>query len=462
LIEITRRQARLFRALLRKSVLAADPRGPCPLVVCRSGRQGLYLYCRQGPTALRHQVPGSRPSSTVALPASLLARLEGPGDSPVRLEQTGPFKGSASWQEADGPEAIDFDTAEPGSLPPPPTPAPGAVTMEPDFLPALAEAARTASHEVGRRSLSQVLLRRDGSLVGTDGRQLLVQGGFSFPWDEDLLVPALPAFGCRELPRDEPASLGRKGDQVTLEVGPWLLSLEAGPAKGYPDVDRVIPATDTGCTRLLLGEADADVLTRELPGLPGRDEDHSPVTLALGPSPYVAASDGQGPVAEVHLAHSRVEGRPLRAVMDRRYLLRAVRLGFRELSVVEPDHPLVCRDGRRVYVWMPLDPATAVVPGQLSRPKEATNGENKPERKPEPRIDPMPSNGNPADDRSHPLSCGDEPLDTLADAEALRARLQEASACVGRLIAVLKQQRRQHRAVQSAVASLRRLQGLGQ
>ena len=74
----------------------------------------------------------------------------------------------------------------------------------------------------------------------------------------------------------------------------------------------------------------------------------------------------------------------------------------------------------------------------------------------------MPSNGNPADDRSHPLSCGDEPLDTLAEAEALRARLQEASACVGRLIAALKQQRRQHRAVQSAMASLRRLQGLGQ
>jgi hypothetical protein len=392
----------------------------------------------------------------------LLARLEGPGESLVRLEQTNPFKGRASWQEADAPVAIDFDTADPGSLPPPPTSIPGAVEMSPDFLPALAEASRTASREVGRRSLSQVLLRRDGSVIGTDGRQLLVQGGFSFPWDEDLLVPALPAFGCRELPRDESVSVGRKGDHVTLEVGPWLLLLEAGPAKGYPDVDRVIPPADAGCTRLLLGEADADALTRELPGLPGRNQDHSPVTLALGPSAIVAASDGQGPVAEVRLGQSSVEGRPLRVVMDRRYLLRAIRLGFRELAVAEPDRPLVCREGRRVYVWMPLDPATAVVAGQLSRPKEATNGENKPERKPEPRIDPMPSNGNPADDRSHPLSCGDEPLDTLAEAEALRARLQEASACVGRLIAALKQQRRQHRAVQSAMASLRRLQGLGQ
>src|SRR5262249_56100748 len=111
-------------------------------------------------------------------------------------------------QEADAPVAIDFDTADPGSLPPPPTAAPGAVTMEPDFLPALAEASRTASREVGRRSLSQVLLRRDGSLVGTDGRQLLVQGGFSFPWDEDLLIPALPPFPCPDLPPAQPLSFG--------------------------------------------------------------------------------------------------------------------------------------------------------------------------------------------------------------------------------------------------------------
>jgi hypothetical protein len=298
--------------------------------------------------------------------------------------------------------------------------------------------------------------------VGTDGRQLLVQGGFSFPWDEDLLVPALPAFGCRELPRDEPVSLGRKGDHVTLEVGPWLLLLEAGPAKGYPDVDRVIPPADAGCTRLLLGEADAEALTRELSTLPGRDEDHSPVTLALGPSAIVAARDGEAPVAEVRLGQSSVEGRPLRVVMDRRYLLRAVRLGFRELAVAEPDRPLVCREGKRVYVWVPLDPTTAVVAGQPLRTEVVGNGQSKPERKPERRIDPMPSNGNPTDERPHPLSCGDEPLDTLAEAEALRARLQEASACVGRLIAALKQQRRQHRAVQSAMASLRRLQGLGQ
>jgi hypothetical protein len=51
--------------------------------------------------------------------------------------------------------------------------------------------------------------------------------------------------------------------------------------------------------------------------------------------------------------------------------------------------------------------------------------------------------------------------DALAEAEGLRLQLQEALARTSRLIAALRQQRRQGRAVRSAVASLRKLQQLG-
>jgi len=50
-----------------------------------------------------------------------------------------------------------------------------------------------------------------------------------------------------------------------------------------------------------------------------------------------------------------------------------------------------------------------------------------------------------------------EPPDPLAEAEALRALLGEALSRTSRLVACLKQHRRQSRAVQAAVASLRRL-----
>jgi hypothetical protein len=51
-----------------------------------------------------------------------------------------------------------------------------------------------------------------------------------------------------------------------------------------------------------------------------------------------------------------------------------------------------------------------------------------------------------------------EPPDPIAEAEELRGQLQAAIARTSRLIAALKQQRRQSRVVETALASLRRLQ----
>jgi hypothetical protein len=51
-----------------------------------------------------------------------------------------------------------------------------------------------------------------------------------------------------------------------------------------------------------------------------------------------------------------------------------------------------------------------------------------------------------------------EPCDALAEAEALRGQLQAVLARTARLIAALKQQRRESRALRAAMASLRRLQ----
>jgi hypothetical protein len=68
-----------------------------------------------------------------------------------------------------------------------------------------------------------------------------------------------------------------------------------------------------------------------------------------------------------------------------------------------------------------------------------------------PRSDPMPAHeGN----RTPP---GD-PLDPISEAEELRVALQSALARTNRLLAALKQQKRQSRVVETALASLRRLQ----
>jgi hypothetical protein len=49
---------------------------------------------------------------------------------------------------------------------------------------------------------------KQGRIVATDGRQVLVQSGFKFPWDEQVLIPRRTAFGCKELPSSEAVLIG--------------------------------------------------------------------------------------------------------------------------------------------------------------------------------------------------------------------------------------------------------------
>jgi hypothetical protein len=333
-----------FRSVLRKSALASGRHGPWPAVLCQASGKGLCLSSKQDEIALRHFSAGCFPAASVALPGALLAGLE--GRRAISLEQTAPFQGKASWQQGDECHAREFDTADPSTLPAPPALPRGSAPMPEDFLKALAEAAKTASREggpgalrqPGRGSLCRVLLRAsDGAVVASDGRQLLVQSGYCFSWKDHVLIPALPAFASRELSSEPNIRVSRQGKLLLLGIGPWLWQLPAEGARGYPDVNTAIRPAGGKATRLRLDAGDVELLLEALPALPGRDEEYSPVTLALGAEAAVRA--GEGAIQEVPLARSRVLGPAVQPAMDRRYLLRALRLGFRELEVASADRP---------------------------------------------------------------------------------------------------------------------------
>ena len=71
-------------------------------------------------------------------------------------------------------------------------------------------------------------------------------------------------------------------------------------------------------------------------------------------------------------------------------------------------------------------------------------------------MPPPSGNGHPSDDRTPPERNGGIG-ELIAEAEALRNLLSDASARSARLVAALKQHRRQAKAVEAAVVSLRQL-----
>ena len=206
--------------------------------------------------------------------------------------------------------------------------------------------------------------RRTGAIVATDGRQILIQGGFDFPWAGDVLVRRSPLFACQELPRDQPVSIGRTDTHVVLRVGPWTIFLEIQTDVRFPDVDQVFPGPaprPPGCASTpATPRSWLDALGR----LPGADELQRPATLDLnGRIAVRARAADQDAVTELVLARSRYTGTPVRLQTNRDVPgpgdPAGVRRGRDRRRRLARGLP---RSGRDVLAWQPLSKDSAIEP----------------------------------------------------------------------------------------------------
>ena len=462
MITLTRCQARDLRAVLRRRALGIAHRGELPplLFVAEPG-VGLRVRFHHPPLALDCLLPGDpRREGPVALPLEALAELEGRDDTPVTLEAAGPGRTLARWRERGTDRSREFATTSPAARPPFPETLDRLEACPATLLDALAEAAATTDEESTRYALGCILLRGGprGEVVATDGRQLLIQGGFPLPWEGDALVRRTPPC-LVALPRDRPILVGRSAGHVVLRAGSWTAWLEIRADARYPRVEGIVPDAGGPATRLHLDLADARALADTLGDLPGGDAPHAPATLDLnGRIAVRALAGGSSPPAELVLARSHYSGPPIRLATDRRLLARAARLGFRELEARAADAPVVCRDGRRVYLWQPLGPDAAIGPdpdATAAHPDVTHHPEPPTEARPAMRV-PIPESRPPGEPgAAHAEAAGLAAL--IAEAEALHEALADARARAGRLAVALRRHRKRERLVAATLASLRQL-----
>src|SRR5688572_19465265 len=89
------------------------------------------------------------------------------------------------------------------------------------FLAALHACGRSAARDPARFALNRIQVRGTaGQVVGTDGRAALLWGGFRFPFRDDVLVPAIPAFGSKELAGEGDVRVGLADGHLVVAVGP--------------------------------------------------------------------------------------------------------------------------------------------------------------------------------------------------------------------------------------------------
>jgi len=490
-IIITRSMARLVRAVFRKA-LGLTARDRLTAVLVESGAEGLLFKARTHNLAAEYHVPGQHPAETLTISIELLQDCEGCKDEPVQLNRIGKGTIEAQWQDGAIPQTRQYEsgrTAEvlkdfPGS------PADWAENSH-ELLAALKDAADTADQSAVRYATNTIQLRGGaGSIGATDGHHLLVQNGYKFPWREDLLIPASKFLECKEANGAETIYIGRTENWVSLRIDAWTIHFNIDKVGRFPRLEEHIRPSDAALAKLCLSEADAAFLAQSLDRLPCHDEMYRPVTLDLNGKVIVRAKSlDPTRVTELSLVGSRTDGTPTVLNTNRRYLARAIRLGFREVLVIDNTKPVQCHDDRRSFVWALLDPQGNIKasdnpiriesPSQDAIPDSVPQQERKETTMPRRKASDygvVPSNGTTSAAPSGTINgtangVGGPPIDStngehaneaslIAQAEGVRASLKESADKVADLISSLKRHRRQSRLVQSTLSSLKQLQTL--
>jgi hypothetical protein len=427
----------------------------------KTGANGLVVSAAMFGLGIRYRLDGSFPEHEFWLPFEFLKETEGNRNDAVLLDPTSDGV-DVQWVVDSVPHTRTFLVED----------APDAITLPevdftgnpPELLVALKEAARTCDHSSTRYALSCIQLRGEaGEVVATDSHQLLVEGGFQFPWDDNVLIPGSKLLTHREFLTGDSVKIGRAEDVVVLNVGPWTAWMSIEQDRRFPEIDQVIPNVNGAIATVSIPQDDGDFLARVVKQLPANDEQHSPVTVDLNGSIAVRArTDGAKIPTELVLTRSSRTGDPVRFCTNRKLLARAMQLGFDGLHVFGPDSPVLCVQGDRKYVWMLLDKVGAIKPSkQAIRIESAATSESAaqpptPSRNPT-SMKPTKSHRNTEPAKNTP---SDNSISLIDRAESLRESLQTALADTRNLITTLKQQQKTSRSVQSALKSLRQLEAL--
>jgi DNA polymerase III sliding clamp (beta) subunit (PCNA family) len=265
------------------------------------------------------------------------------------------------------------------------------------FKQALREAQECAGVASSRHVLNGACLdTRDNAahyVVGTDGRHLYSANSFRFNLPGALIIPtgrfaSWPGFvndgpwKLRTLPAVKVDPDDHKADR-SQEAPPWVQIdsqhwsyVIRGIDGQFPEWRQAVPAVTGSWTRVVLAGSAAHDLLQAIALLPGAETlDHTLVLeIAAGRLALKARGPGQQGWTRILVAGTRITGKPVQTSLNRDYLLRALRFGFKEISIADSLSPLVFSHPAKTMIVMPIrwgGPAALANPGP-SAPAEQT------------------------------------------------------------------------------------------
>ena len=258
MITLTRKQIRSLRATLRQSLGITSARR-APSITVRTTGLVLLIQAATEKSAIEFCLPGSHPPDAFSIPYEALMVSEGKQDDQVTFTRRDDTV-VLHWTDGGIPQSHPFAVSDPVEMPPHPE---DFTDMGSRFLPSMADAAATTNLEATRYALNCIRLRgRDGQIAATDSCQALLQSGFSFPWTEDVLIPATDAFTCREFLATDDVRIACSEDWLTIQANECTLQVRIEKERRFPDIDLQIPPPGAACTTLSMSDDDSDFLVQ--------------------------------------------------------------------------------------------------------------------------------------------------------------------------------------------------------
>ncbi len=455
-----------FERLVTKLVKPSEFSATIYFVPSPDGLQ-IAAYCDTAILTLT--VPTDYADTPFTLPWATVKELASRKANPVELDVNGPLVGIA-WSESGVPQHRTVPNVGQTEKSLPPTPDKLA-THPITLLDALVAAGKCVDPDNARYSLGAVCLRgATAQIISSDGRQALLQDGFSFPWENDVLCPVSKIFGSQELRKiSETVKIGAADQWVFFQIGNsqigdvmfWLKVVEGK----FPRLDQFARNIE-GHSWLHLDPTDAAFVAERLDSLPGKTDPESPVYVRLDNGIAVRGHDTKQQTAtELRLIKSRCEGSPVVTPVNRRFLKNALGFGISRIGFDPKERtPLIGYGEQKMFVIMPLEgDEPPVEPEKITVLASDSNlPVSQKSDKPTPDEKPIPSTKANRTPKPRPKANGKPKSQPALIDEALKLRqnLRETLGGVNDLIRSIKTQRRQDKLLRTTVASLRKLQNV--
>ena len=449
MIVLERRVAWLFRAALKRCPDTSARNSDQTAVQIHLTKDGLVMHASAPEITVSYTDPSQTGKGVFTFPIAHFAEMEGRNAERIEIAPLRPDMAGARWTHQGRTREMEIPLAEPDTVAKVPALPTKFSPMPSSFLKALDEVSQATASEATKYAISRIQLRgKAGQIVGTDTRQLLVNGGFAFPFTEDVLIPRSGIFGLQPLQGGDDVAIGMTDTHLFIKVGPWLFAFVIDKQGRYPDSTQIIPRKAQAETRFRLDADDAqrflDNLVRRIKGPAAKE---NAVTLDLMETPTLRY-EIDGRVTEVNLVNSEVDGKRLRMCLNLSQLLRALELRFQEFEIRDANKPIVARDGERIYLSMPLPPSSALPPSPDAfkvSTAPAPRGALVPVKRRTHSSIAVPSTQTPVMENG---------IDILGEAEGLRDGLLKVAAHAGKILRFLRSVGTQQRIVDFARTSL--------